>query len=95
MSVATRAQGTRGAEVLDGRTGQVEASLAPNSGLQNSPLVTDDPNGTIGITVAGYNGHDQGVVEHYELAVSNGARVGEAGGWPMFHHDPQLSGRGT
>ena len=83
---------TRGAAVLDGRTGNVEAILAPNEGLQDSPLVTDDPNGTIGITLAGYSGHDQGVVEHYELTGSNGAKVDEVGAWPMFHHDPQLSG---
>ena len=83
---------THGAEVLDGRTGNPEAILAPNLGLQNSPLVTDDPNGSVGVTLAGYNGHDQGEVEHYQLSGSDGAKVDEAGAWPMFHHDPQLSG---
>jgi hypothetical protein len=81
-----------GADILDGRTGDLETVLAPNEGLQNSPLVTDDPNGEIGITLAGYNGHDQGQVEHWVLTGSSGANVDEPGSWPMFHHDPQLSG---
>lgn len=83
---------THGADILDGRTGDLETVLAPNEGLQNSPLVTDDPNGEIGITLAGYNGHDQGQVEHWVLTGSSGANVDEPGSWPMFHHDPQLSG---
>jgi len=83
---------TDGAEVLDGRTGEPEAFLAPGEGLQGSPLVTDDPNGTLGVTLAGYNGYHQGLVEHYELKGSNGAEVDQVGAWPMFHHDPQLSG---
>jgi hypothetical protein len=83
---------TQGAEILDGRSGRVVATLERGVGLQNSPLVTDDPNGTIGITVAGYNGHNQGEIEHFELAGSNGAVVAAPGGWPVFHHDPQLTG---
>jgi hypothetical protein len=92
-----------GAYILDGRTGAEEAVLgttlgAQNLGLQNSPLVTDDPNGTIGITLAGYipsNGPGSpgvGDVVHYEIAGSNGAAAVGAGSWPMFHHDPQLTG---
>ncbi len=50
--------------------------------------MTDDPNGTIGITLAGYNGANQGKVEHYEVTGSNGSGVNESGAWPMFHHDP-------
>jgi outer membrane protein assembly factor BamB len=84
--------GTGGAQVLDGRTGQVIATLEKFVGLQNSPLVTDDPNGSIGITVAGYNAHDIGTVEHFQLSGSQGSNVDQAGAWPMFHHDPQLSG---
>ena len=84
--------GTGGAEVLDGRNGTVLAILEKGVGLQNSPLVTDDPNGEIGVTVAGSNAHDVGEVDHYELAGSAGADVDQAGGWPMFHHDPRLSG---
>jgi hypothetical protein len=84
--------GTGGAQVLDGRTGQVIATLEKFVGLQNSPLVTDDPNGSIGITVAGYNAHDIGTVEHFQLSGSQGTDVDEPGAWPMFHHDPRLSG---
>lgn len=83
---------TGGAEVLDGRTGKVLATVERYVGLQNYALVTDDPNGTIGLTVAGYNAHDIGTVQHYELPGSKGSLVDETGAWPMFHHDPSLSG---
>ncbi len=88
---------TNGAVVLDGRTGHTVAVLAPFLGLQNSPLVTDDPNGTIGITLAGYMaspGSPNGVgeIDHYEIAGSNGAAAIGGAAWPMFHHDAQLSG---
>jgi hypothetical protein len=83
---------TGGAELLDGRTGAVLATLETGVGLQNSALVTDDPNGTIGVTLAGYNGYNHGVVEHFELVGSHGDVVDEAGSWPMFHHDSTLSG---
>ena len=81
-----------GVEILDGRSGAQVAVLGGTLGFQNSPLVTDDPNGMIGITLAGYNGHNQGVVEHYEIPGSNGALAVGSGSWPMFHHDPQLTG---
>jgi outer membrane protein assembly factor BamB len=83
---------TEGAFVLSGQTGQLVATLERGLGLQNSPLVTDDPNGTIGITLAGYNGYNEGEVEHFEIRGSHGVRVGDPGAWPMFHHDPQLTG---
>jgi len=83
---------TEGAEILDGRTGRLLTTLERGVGLQSSPLVTEDPDGAIGITIAGYNGHNQGVIEHYELVGSNGAGVDAYGAWPMFHHDPQLTG---
>ncbi len=81
-----------GVEVLDGRTGSEVTVLGPRLGFQNSPLVTDDPNGTVGITIAGYNGDNVGVVQHYEIPGSDGALAVGAGSWPMFHHDPSLSG---
>jgi hypothetical protein len=83
---------TGGVQIFDGKSGQVLATLGGGLGFQNSPLVTDDPNGTIGITIAGYNTSNQGVIEHFEVAGSSGARVNEAGAWPEFHHDPQLTG---
>ncbi len=83
---------TNGAEVLDGRDGQVLATLESGVSLQNSALVTGDPNGTIGITVAGHNRYGEGVVEHFELEGSPGADADQPGSWPMFHHDPQLTG---
>jgi hypothetical protein len=83
---------TQGVEVLDGMNGIEVGLLGKGLGFQNSPLVTDDPNGTIGITVAGYNGDNEGVVQHYEIPGSDGAEAVGTGSWPMFHHDPQLSG---
>ncbi len=86
-----------GAIVLDGRTGAEIAHLSPYLGLQNSPLVTADPNGTIGITLAGYVPSTLapggvGEIDHYEIPGSNGAKAVGDGAWPMFHHDPQLTG---
>ena len=75
-----------GDEILDGRTGKLLATL-PAGSSQNAPLVTEDPNGTIGITVAGAGG-----ITHYEISGSDGSSVNGAGAWPMFHHDPQLTG---
>ena len=83
---------TDGAEILDGQDGHLLAILEGGIGLQNSPLVTEDPDGRIGITVAGYDAHDQGVIEHFELLGLSGAHVDDFGAWPMFHHDPQLTG---
>jgi hypothetical protein len=47
-----------GVVVLDGKTGAVITTLQGDTGFQNSPLVTDDPNGTVGITLAGYQGRE-------------------------------------
>ena len=81
-----------GTQILDGRTGQQVATLGVGLvDLQNSPLVTRDANGTMGITLAGYDGA-AGVVDHFEVTGSNGALVNEPGAWPEFHHDAQLTG---
>jgi hypothetical protein len=83
-----------GVEVLTDTCQEITV-LGPDLGFQNSPLITDDPNGTVGITIAGYNGNNQGVVQHYEIPGSHGALAIGAGSWPMFHHDPSLSGVST
>ena len=90
---------TSGVKILDGRSGTEIAAInaAPGDvngiiGFQNSPLVTNDTNGTIGITLAGYDGRNQGVVEHFEIPGSKGTDATAPGAWPMFHHDPQLTG---
>ena len=73
------------------------ADLSPNLGLQNSPLVT-----------AGPQRHDRdhpGRLHRRRPVTergrrdrplrdpgSNGAEAVGAGAWPMFHHDPQLTG---
>ena len=81
-----------GVEVLDGRSGAEVTVLGSKFGFQNAPLVTDDPNGMVGVTIAGYNGANQGVVQHYEIPGSNGASAVGQGAWPMFHHDAGLTG---
>ncbi len=85
---------TFGVDVFDGKTGADLGDLPGTEfdGFQNAPLVTDDPNGTIGITVAGYTSGNQGIVIHDEVGGSTGSGVDEPGAWPMFHHDPQLTG---
>ncbi|HET9691421.1 MAG TPA: hypothetical protein VFP61_09720, partial [Acidimicrobiales bacterium] len=88
--------GNNGVEVFDPATGALLATLAPHTGIQNSPLVTDDPDGRVGITVAGLttsNGAINGsAVFHFEVGGSNGAVADETGAWPEFHHDPRLTG---
>jgi hypothetical protein len=104
-----------GAHIVDGGTGALvtlnvvglggglptaTTNLDPNIGLQNAPLFTDDPNGTIGITLAGYAGRcptcAQGQVDHFEITGPNSTTLGAhaigPGSWPEFHHDPQLIG---
>ncbi len=92
---------TAGVEIFDGVTGALVAELNADGsdvngilGFINSPLVTDDADGDVGITVAGYAyaDHGLGVVEHFEIPDSNGAQAVGAGSWPEFHHDPQLTG---
>jgi hypothetical protein len=85
-----------GIQIFDGRSGQLVTTVLTNEGFQNAPLVTDNADGTIGITVAGYfenaAGQLQGAVTHFSVAGTNGALADESGAWPMFHHDPQLTG---
>jgi hypothetical protein len=89
-----------GLKILDGRTGVVVAHVDDTGtiiGYQSAPLVTADPSGLIGITVAGYSALGssdavQGVVRHFEVDASTAGLANEAGAWPQFHHDAQLSG---
>ncbi len=88
---------TAGIDILDGRTGARLTTLGTGDGFQNSPLVTDDPDGHIGITGAGYTFNGSalvGTIVHWEIDGSNGSgsSVYEHGAWPQFHHDPQLTG---
>jgi len=83
---------TSGLEIYDGKSAQHVATLGAGAvALQNSPLVTIDPGGSIGITIAGYGAGNEGVVQHYVVAGSAGHTLGLRS-WPMFHHDPQLTG---
>jgi len=82
---------TGGAEVLDGKTGAVLAILERGVGLQNCALVTMTPTARSGSPWRLWS-HRRGVVQHYQLVGSSGANVAEAGAWPMFHHDPYLTG---
>ena len=81
-----------GVQIFDGRSGALITTLQSSDGFQNAPLVTQDANGTVGITIAGFDWTDTGVIYHYELAGSNNSKVYGVGAWPQFHHDPQLTG---
>jgi hypothetical protein len=88
---------TNGIDIFDGQSGTLLTALAGGYAFQSSPLVTDDPDGHIGITGAGYvdqGGTAVGVVLHWEIdgTAGSGSSVHEAGAWPQFHHDPQLTG---
>jgi hypothetical protein len=83
---------TNGLIIFDGKSAQIVATLGVGTvGLQNTPMVTTDPNGTIGITIAGYNSANAGIIQHYEIAGSAGHSLGKRS-WPMFHQNPQLTG---
>ena len=94
-----------GFAILDGHTGAVvdvegqnvdwDGTYA-NLTMQNTPLIVPDPSGSgLDIVVAGtYMGsgdNTQGFIAAYRVGTS--AFVGK-GAWPMFHHDPALSGSG-
>jgi hypothetical protein len=80
----------RGVVVLTGQNGATITDLQPDAAFQNSPLVTDT-GGQIGITIAGYEGSGS-FIYHYLVNGTNGALANEAGAWPQFHHDAQLTG---
>jgi hypothetical protein len=83
---------SNGLVIYDGRSAQVVATLGSGVvGLQNSAMVTIDPNGEIGITIAGYNAQNAGIIQHYEISGSKGHSLGKRS-WPMFHQNPQLTG---
>jgi hypothetical protein len=86
---------TNGIDIFDGKSGALVDILGTGTGFQNSPLVTDDPDGHIGITGAGYTGSSPvGEILHWEIdnTSGSGSSVNERGAWPQFHHDPQLTG---
>lgn len=81
-----------GLDILTGASGTLLVqTVTTTTGFENAPLVTKDPNGTIGITVAGHQTSGS-IVYHYEVKTSNGDRVDGTDTWPEFHHDPQLTG---
>jgi hypothetical protein len=83
---------TSGLEIFDGKSAQLVATLGSGAvALQNSPMVTIDPGGAIGITIAGYGAGNEGIVQHYVIPGTAGQPLGLRS-WPMFHHDPQLTG---
>jgi len=74
----------------DGRTAnQLFALDVGKVSFQNSPLITDDGAGAVGITVAGTQPDGTGVVQHWRIPA--GGQLG-AIGWPMFHHDARHTG---
>ena len=83
---------TSGLEIIDGKSAQIVATLGSGGiALQNSPLVTVDPDGSIGITIAGYGAGNEGIIQYYVVSGSTGHSLG-LHSWPMFHQNPQLNG---
>ena len=84
---------TDGIEIFNGQTGAYLTTLGVNEAFQNSPLVTADPDGHIGLTGVGYEASGT-IVTHWEIdnTFGSGSSVYEPGAWPQFHHDPQLTG---
>ncbi len=93
-----------GAEIFDGRSGQLLATPGANQVvMESTPLVTPAEKGKVGLTLAGFHAATsgcpgnaascaQGIVEHFVIS-GTGVRVGPPSkSWPMFHHDPALSG---
>ena len=69
---------TNGIDIFDGKSGAEVATLGTNYGFQSSPLVTDDPDGHIGITGAGYDsvgGEPRGYIGHWEIDNTSGSGV--------------------
>jgi outer membrane protein assembly factor BamB len=78
-----------GVFILNGQDGSVVSELQPGARVMGSATVTADPSGAIGITFAARNR----VVYHYTVDGTSGVTsVQTPGSWPMFHHDPQLTG---
>ncbi|MGA2474868.1 MAG: hypothetical protein ABSG39_15490, partial [Acidimicrobiales bacterium] len=67
---------TAGIDVFDGRSGAEVDTIGAAYSFQNSPLVTDDPNGSIGITGAGYRSNGSAlvsVITHWEIGSGAGS----------------------
>lgn len=73
--------------VLNGRTRQVLATIPTNLVIQNTPIITAEPNGGLRVTLAGYAASG-GIVSSYVIP---GGSLGNRG-WPQFGHDSQLTG---
>ena len=73
--------------VLDGRTRNVLATIPTNLVIQNTPIITAEPNGGVRVTLAGYAASG-GIVSSYVVSTGSlGAR-----GWHHFGQNPQLTG---
>jgi len=81
-----------GVFAFDGRSGRQLFALDEGAvSFQDSPLVTDDGGGIVGITVAGTRPDGTGIIQHWQMDPASGARLG-ALGWPTFHHDARRTG---
>jgi hypothetical protein len=91
--------GHGGLQILDGADGNQLWSTS-EAVSQGTPLITADPGGTIGITLAGYHGvlvnHEvrlAGTIRHFTIDGSSAENLAHPlTSWLEFHHDPKLSG---
>jgi hypothetical protein len=83
-----------GIDILDGRTGAiVQSRIGADIRLLNTPLVTADPSGQIGITIAGTGPGGKSKIDHFVVNGTSGVTsVQTYGAWPMYHLNPQLTG---
>ncbi len=92
---------SKGVFILDGRNGSIVQQIGADMRMRSAATVTVNSDGRIGITMGGQGRGNRngtvtmvGEVRHY-LVNGNYAPVKTVqtkGAWPMFHHDPQLSG---
>lgn len=91
-----------GLQILDGSTGTKQWSTY-DFVTQGTPIVTADPSGKIGITVAGYFGvlvggevHLAGTIRHFSVTGSSASWLANpTTSWLEFHHDARLTGNAS
>lgn len=79
--------------VLDGKTRAKLAELPLHGAIQNTPVITAEPDGGLRVTFAGYSGNNGNGVRG-SMIRSYTTPSGELGklGWPQFGNNPRLTG---
>ena len=88
---------TDGIDIFDGRSGaKVDLPRTPTRRSRTRPSLPTTPTATSALTGRRlhYASDQGGDGQHWEIdnTGGSGSSVNEAGAWPQFHHDPQLTG---